>query len=167
MKSNYVVAIAISCAMGASTFAPYQSASAGNRIERESLQPPEKHNKNRHNVYSYQIDQMSKQLLQNELKLKDRLNRGWIRFTMTIESIQCATNSDCYATTRESKLNDSFRIHNNTTEHFQWLKHFDVGNTIDIVCGNYIDKGSHYDMFDCIPFNKLDPAGLNIHKIGE
>ncbi|BBQ84150.1 TPA: hypothetical protein I9Y23_003338 [Kluyvera ascorbata] len=118
-------------------------------------------------VYTYSIDSVSEQRLKNELKLKDQLKRGWIRFSMTIDRIQCETDVDCYAVSKEGGMGFSFRPHNTKSEDIQWLKDLDVGNAVDLVCSRYIDKGLYYDMRDCVPFDRLKPELINTHNIGE
>ncbi|KTJ39468.1 hypothetical protein ASU85_19820 [Klebsiella aerogenes] len=164
MINQSCLTLAINCFMGIAVVLPYHKVLAENSDIRVSYKTIEKHDKNKHDVYNYDLTNISEQSLKNELKLKDQLNKGWIRFTMTIGSIECVRDTDCYAIPREGQPKLSFRVHNNTFEHYQWLKHTDVGDTIDIVCGTYLDNNSYYDMIDCVPFVNLDPSLLNIYN---
>ncbi|WP_415843132.1 hypothetical protein, partial [Yersinia entomophaga] len=55
-------------------------------------------------VYTYNIDEVATQRNKNELKPKDRLSRGWIRFTMKIDRIHCEHDANCYAVSKEGRM---------------------------------------------------------------
>ncbi|WP_333494895.1 hypothetical protein [Kluyvera sp. CHPC 1.251] len=117
-------------------------------------------------IYTYSIDDVSEQRVKNELKLKDQLRRGWVRFSMTIDRIRCETDTDCYAVSKEGGIGFSFRPHNTKSEDIQWLKNFDADSVVELVCSRYLDKGLYYEFHDCAPFDQMDPELVNVHKLG-
>ncbi|MFU0967051.1 hypothetical protein [Kluyvera ascorbata] len=169
MNTSGVVATGLGCLVVGGIMGYYFASSSNIAAEGAIPQVPGQQEVKpipKNEVYTYSIDDISEQRVKNELKLKDQLRRGWIRFSMTIDRIQCETDTDCYAVSKEGGIGFSFRPHNTKSEDVQWLKNLDVGNVVELVCSRYIDKGLYYEFRDCAPFDQVNPDLVNVHKQG-
>lgn len=170
MNTSGVLATGLGCLIVGGLIGYYFGNNSQSADSSKALPPPSQQETKpvpKNEIYTYSIDDVSEQRLKNELKLKDRLHRGWLRFSMTVDRIQCDTDTDCYAVSKEGGIGFSFRPYNTKSEDIQWLKTLDVGNAVDLVCSRYIDKGLYYELRDCVPFDQLNPDLINVHQLGD